>query len=91
MSGLLQQLKLEKGLRNRKTKTAIEDYKGRKSTVDKGKVGKEMKENEEQGNRGKGNEKRVRGNKGRRELGEMDGERKRGKGNVKGKGKIHTV
>ncbi len=33
-------------------------------------------------NRGKGKEKRVRENWGRREVGEMDGERKRRKGNL---------
>jgi hypothetical protein len=65
--------------------------------VDKRKVGKERKENEEQreceGEKGrrKGKEKRIRGNSGMREVGEMDGKRKSGKGNVqgKGKGKIH--
>ncbi len=38
---------------------------------------------------GKGKEKRVRGNSGMREVGEMDGGRKKGKWNVKGKVKIH--
>jgi hypothetical protein len=39
---------------------------------------------------GKGKEKRVRGNRGRREVGEMDAEKKRGKGERKGEREFAT-